>query len=214
MARTRIKICGVRDLETALVACECGADAIGLVFVKSSPRFVEPAAAWSIVDVLPPFVASVGLFVNPTTNQFTTAREACPFDFAQLHGEENEPTVRACAPWVIKAVRYDPATIELELRKWSMVGDIHAMLVDGSAGGQGKALDWDGLARVSDACAHPLILAGGLTPENVGEAISIVRPYAVDVSSGVESAPGEKDPVLIDEFCRAVREADAALSRA
>lgn len=209
MARTRIKICGLRDADTALIAAECGADAIGLVFAPNSPRYVDPERAWEIASFLPPFVATVGLFVNPSPEQVDEVREQCPVDFVQLHGQESEPVVRDCGPMVIKAVRFDPATIEAELRRWSRFEEIEAILVDGSAGGEGVALDWRALADVQDACDHPIILAGGLTPENVGEAIRIVRPWAVDVSSGVERERGVKDPALIAAFCRAVREADA-----
>lgn len=208
MPRTRIKICGVRDADTALAAAECGADAIGLVFVKTSPRYVGPAAAWDIAAYLPPFVSSVGLFMNTKPDEIEKVRELCPFDLVQLHGQEPEPTVRALGSGVIKAVRFDAATIEADLMKWSRLTEVEAVLVDGSAGGEGEAFDWEALAKVTDSCAHPIILAGGLTPQNVGDAIRIVRPWAVDVSSGVEREKGVKDIELIAEFCEAVRLAD------
>ncbi len=211
MPRTRVKICGVRDEETALCAAECGADAIGMVFVKSSPRYIDPDRAWEIASFLPPFVSTVGLFVNVKAADIEAIRAVCPFDFSQLHGQESEPVVRECGPMVIKAVQFDPATIEGELRRWSRFSEVGAILIDGSAGGEGRALDWNALAAVQDASDHPLILAGGLTPENVGEAIRTVQPWGVDVSSGVERERGVKDPRLIAEFCRAVREADAGL---
>lgn len=214
MSRTRIKICGVRDVETALVAAECGADAIGLVFVKLSPRAVEPEQAWDIISYLPPFVASVGLFVNPKPEAVEAVREVCPFDHAQLHGQESEPTVRECGPRVIKAIRFDPATIEHELIRWNRFREVDAVLVDGGSGGEGVTLDWEALARAAEASEQPIILAGGLTPENVGEAIRIVRPWAVDVSTGVERERGVKDPSLIAEFCEAVRLADDELLEA
>lgn len=212
MERTRIKICGIRDPETALYAADCGADAIGLVFARHSPRFITPERAWEITSYLPPFVSSVGLFVNAKPQDVLAAREECPFDFVQLHGEESEQAVRECAPMVIKAIRFDPATIEAELHRWSQVAEIEAILIDGSAGGEGQTLDWQALAAVQQASDHPIILAGGLTPDNVGEAIRLIQPWAVDVSSGVESARGVKDPELIAEFCRAVRDADAAVA--
>lgn len=208
MSRTRVKICGVRDVETALVAAECGADALGFVFVKASPRHVTPDQAEEIAAYLPPFVQTVGLFVNPSAQQMEEAAEACLFDFVQLHGNEPEPFVRECGGRVIKAVRFDPATIEADLMKWSRFSEVDAVLVDGGSGGEGQSFDWGALARVQGACEHPVILAGGLTPQNVGEAIRAVRPWAVDVSSGVESAPGVKDPALISAFCDAVRRAD------
>lgn len=211
MPRTRVKICGIRDEEIALCAAECGADAIGLVFVKSSPRYIDPDRAWEIASFLPPFVSTVGLFVNVKAGDIEAIRAVCPFDFSQLHGQESEPVVRECGPMVIKAVQFDPATIEGELRRWSRFSEVGAILIDGSAGGEGRALDWTALAEVQDASDHPLILAGGLTPENVGEAIRTVQPWGVDVSSGVERERGVKDPRLIAEFCRAVREADAEM---
>jgi phosphoribosylanthranilate isomerase len=211
MARTRIKICGVRDEETAFAAADAGADAIGLVFYRQSPRYIEPEEAWQLVGMLPPFVASVGLFVNAALDAFMNIEETCPTDLSQLHGQEPEDLVRHCGPNVIKAVRFDPATIDAELKKWERVDEVDAILVDGSAGGQGTSFDWSKLAAAREQLAKPLILAGGLTPENVGEAIRIVQPFAVDVSSGVESSPGVKEPDLIEAFCRAVRRADSQL---
>lgn len=209
MSRTRVKICGVRDVETALCAAECGADAVGFVFVKSSPRSVTPDGAEEIAAYLPPFVQTVGLFVNPTAQAVEEAAEACLFDFVQLHGTEPEPFVKQCGGRVIKAVRFDASTIEGDLMKWSRLSEVDAILVDGGSGGEGQSFDWEALARVQDTSQQPIILAGGLTPGNVEEAIRIVRPWAVDVSSGVESAPGVKDPGLVAAFCEAVRRADS-----
>lgn len=212
MARTRIKVCGVRDVDTALAAAGSGADAIGFMFHPKSVRFVEPEDAAGIAVMLPPLVSTVAVFVNPTLDRFMDIEEACPTTHTQLHGEESEDLVRECAP-VIKAVRFDPATIATELKRWSAMPEIDAILVDGSAGGQGEAFDWAALAAVRDreGIDTPLIIAGGLTPANVGEAIRAVRPWGVDVSSGVESSPGRKDPALIEAFCRAAQRADAAL---
>ena len=213
MARspTRIKICGIRDEESAFAAADAGANAIGFVFYPQSPRFIEPVEAWEIVGMLPPFVASVGLFVNANIERFMLIEEECPTDLSQLHGQEQEDLVRQCGPNVIKAVRFDAATIQAELDRWNKVDEVDAILVDGSIGGQGTSFDWSALVAAKDRISKPLILAGGLTPENVGEAIRVVQPFAVDVSSGVESAPGVKDPDLIEAFCRAVRRADAEL---
>ncbi|MEO1129026.1 MAG: phosphoribosylanthranilate isomerase [Planctomycetota bacterium] len=211
-ARTRIKICGVRDAPSALAAVEAGADALGFVFVGASPRAIDPEEAYGIACFLPPMVTKVGLFVNPKPEGVFETGEIFPFDIVQLHGQEPEMRVRACrdvgAP-ILKAIKFEAATIEDELERWSLVDEIDGLLIDGSTGGTGETFDWHALAAVRDKSAHPLILAGGLTPENVGEAIDIVRPYAVDVSSGVESSPGQKDPQRIAAFCRAVRDADA-----
>jgi len=206
--RTRVKICGIRDAETARVAAEAGADAVGFVFAAGSPRTITPEEAWPIVQTLPPFVASVGLFVDASVDEYAEAEQACPTDFGQLHGSEPEKVVRACGPRLIRAVRFDAARIENDLRYWGGMDEVDAVLVDGSSGGKGEAFDWGALAAASGACPKPIVLAGGLTPENVGEAVRAVRPYAVDVSSGVESAPGVKDPGLIGAFCAAVRAAD------
>jgi phosphoribosylanthranilate isomerase len=211
MARTRIKICGVRDEESAFAAADAGADAIGLVFYPQSPRYIEPDEAWQLVGMLPPFVSSVGLFVNADIDRFMMIEEQCPTDMSQLHGHEPEDLVKQCGPNVIKAVRFDPTTIADDLERWDRIDEVDAILVDGSAGGQGTSFDWTKLAAARERLSKPLILAGGLNPENVGEAIRVVRPFAVDVSSGVESSPGVKDLDMIEAFCRAVRRADAEL---
>lgn len=210
MARTRIKICGIRDDGGVRASVEAGADAIGFVFVPESPRFIEPADAWALVSALPAFVTSVGLFKDASIESFCDVEEQCPTALSQFHGNEDDETVRSCGPGVIKAVRFSPETIEPEVRRWDAIDEVDAILVDGSEGGKGTALDWGALRRALDAArpAKPVILAGGLTPTNVGEAIRVVRPYAVDVSSGVESSPGVKDPALIEAFCAAVRRAD------
>jgi len=206
--RTRIKICGVTTPDAARAAADSGADAIGLVFVPGSPRVIDPAKAWDIVRTLPPFMASVGLFRNATVDQYIETEQRCPTDYGQLHGDEPEEVVQQCGPRVIKAIRFDGATIEQDLARWSAIEEVDAVMVDGGAGGEGVALDWEALARAGHASAKPLILAGGLTPQNVGDAVRIVRPFAVDVSSGVESSPGVKDLEKIEAFCAAVQEAD------
>ena len=208
MPRTRIKICGITDEEGLFAASDAGADAVGFVFHPKSRRFIEPEEAFELVGLLPPFVASVGLFVDAGVDRFSDMEELCPTDLSQLHGNESEQVVRDCGPKVIKAVKFDAATIEKELARWDKVDEVDAILVDGSAGGAGETFDWNALAKVKSATSKPIILAGGLTPANVAEAIRIVRPYGVDVSSGVESEPGQKDRTLIAAFCRAVRGAD------
>jgi phosphoribosylanthranilate isomerase len=211
--RTRIKICGIRDEEIALTAVECGTDALGFVFYDGSPRFVEPERAYEIACFLPPFVTKVALVVNPEPEALAELGRVFPFDVVQLHGTETVERVRACrettgAP-LMKAIRFDAATTREDLERWGAVDEIDALLVDGSSGGRGTAFDWEALAAVQEACPHPIVLAGGLTPETVGEAIRAVGPYAVDVSSGVERARGVKDAGLIAAFCEAVRAGDA-----
>lgn len=212
--RTRIKICGVRDEEIALSAVESGADALGFVFHEGSPRFIEPERAYEIACFLPPFVTRVALCVDPEPRALVALGKVFPYDVVQLHGSESVETVRACreacgAP-IMKAIRFDASRIRADLERWGVIEEIDALLVDGSSGGGGRSFDWPGLAAVQETCPHPIVLAGGLTPETVGEAIGVVMPYAVDVSSGVERGRGQKDARLIGAFCRAVREADAA----
>lgn len=212
MQRTRIKICGIRDIDAARAAADAGADAVGFVFHPASPRYIEPAEAFGLIGALPPFVSTVGLFVDASIERFCDVEEQCPTDLSQLHGSEDEDMVEECGPNIIKAVRFDPATIQKELARWDDSYDVAAILVDGSAGGEGLTIDWAALARVTAGRApglKPIILAGGLTPANVGEAIRLVRPWGVDVSSGVERERGVKDPALIAAFCAAVQRADA-----
>ncbi len=207
--RTRIKICGVRDPETAEVCADAGADAIGLMFVPSSPRAIEPAAGLEIMGALPLFVTPVGVVADLEVDAFCDLESECPAPVFQLHGREDEKTVRACGPGVVKAFKYDAATIDSQLKRWGAIDEVEAVLIDGSSGGEGKSFDWDALRSKLDAFPKRVILAGGLHSGNVAEAIRAVRPYAVDVSSGVESAPGVKDRDKIAAFCAAVREADA-----
>lgn len=208
MSRTRIKICGVRTEEALAAAAEAGADAVGFMFVRESPRFIDPEEAFALAGMLPPFLSSVAVFADPDPDEFADVEQVCPTAYVQLHGSEDAKLARAVGPDVIKALRFDPATIRRDLLAWDAVDEVAAILVDGSAGGSGVAFDWQALAPLVDDIHKPIILAGGLTPANVGEAIRAVRPYGVDVSSGVESRRGEKDAGLIAEFCRAVREAD------
>jgi phosphoribosylanthranilate isomerase len=208
MPRTRVKICGIRSQDMALAAADAGADAVGFVFVPSSARYIAPEEAWSIIGALPPLVSSVGVFVNASIETFSDIEELCPTTFSQLQGNEQERLVRECGPGVFKAIRFDAATIRADLERWDAIGEVDAILIDGSAGGEGTSFDWTQLRESMEGIAKPIILAGGLTPQNVGEAIRAVRPYAVDVSSGVEREKGVKDPALIEAFCRAVQEAD------
>lgn len=211
--RTRIKVCGIKDTESASVAAEAGADAIGFILVPKLPRTIEPEDAAAIMYALPPMVNSVGVVRNLSVDEFADLEQRCPCELMQLHGDEDDKTVAACGPGVIKAFRFDAESIGTELRRWCRLPEVSAILVDGSAGGAGESFEW---ARLADAMTalplpKPIIVAGGLGPDNVGDAIRACRPWAVDVSSGVESAPGVKDHGAIRAFCEAVREADAAI---
>ena len=208
MNRTRIKICGLREASHAKVAADAGADAIGLVFHRPSPRYVEPAAAAAIVDTLPPYVSAVGLFVDLPAAEVRAILAAVRLDLLQFQG--NEPP-DYCAqfgvPWV-RAVRMEPGTDLVEYAQ--RFSGARALLLDahvpGQPGGTGRSFDW---AVIPRSLPIPLILSGGLTPGNVGSAVREVRPWAVDVSSGVEAQRGVKDPQKIVEFIRSVRLEDA-----
>jgi phosphoribosylanthranilate isomerase len=223
MTRTRIKICGVRDLATARAAVDAGADAIGLVFVQASPRRVDVDTARAIVEALPPMVEPVGLFVDASSGEVARVAAATGVGTVQLHGREGPAYGTSLSHLrVIKAIAFDPGHVEKHLAAWrGSSGRLDAVLLDapqrgdanaGPSGGTGRSLDWTELADMQKtgrlAPSPPLILAGGLTPENVGVALGAVRPYAVDVSSGVESSRGVKDPQRIAAFCRAVQNAD------
>lgn len=208
MARTRIKVCGIRTHEAATAAADAGADAIGFIFVRSSPRYIKPESAFEIMSVLPPMVSTVGVVMNMSIDAFSDLEESCPTTYSQLHGSEDETLTRQCGPGVIRAIRFDAETIAAELQRWDALEEVDAILVDGSDGGEGQVFEWAKLAGAAAEISKPIFLAGGLTPENVGEAVRAVRPYGVDVSSGVEKERGVKDLALIAAFCEAVRRAD------
>ena len=220
--RTRIKICGIRDPQTARAAAAAGADAIGLVFVEGSPRWVSVEQAADIVAALPAFVAPVALFVDAPAAHVRSIAARLGIGTVQLHGQEPPDMAAALAPLrVLKALPFAPATFEAELARWRGAGA--GIVVDApprdhagppaGRGGTGRRLDWQRLATAwapdgPDGSRPRLVLAGGLTPANVPAAASLLRPGAVDVSSGVESRRGVKDARLIEAFCAAVAEAD------
>lgn len=231
MNRTRIKICGVRDAATAAAAAASGADAVGFVFVDGSPRRVTPEAARDAVAALPAFVQPVGLFVDTDAGMIRRVCGTAGIHTIQLQGNESPGFVRGLAPLrVIKAVHFGRETAAAHIAQWRDQG-LLGLLIDtpppvtstdsrpsshgGNAGGSGVPFDWrqlaDFLATPEGRGAPPLILAGGLTPTNVADAISLLRPYAVDVSSGVESSRGVKDLAKIRSFCDAVRAIDSRL---
>ena len=200
--RTRVKICGITNLEDALLAAEAGADALGFVFYRGSKRFVPPATAGEIVRALPPFVQTVGVFVNSPRREVETILETVGLGALQFHGEES---VDDCQGWPVPVVRAIRPRTANDLHTLPLQG-VDAWLVDAwsprGRGGTGELADW-GLAGELARRAR-VILAGGLTPHNVAEAVRRVRPYAVDVSSGVERAPGRKDPEKVKAFVEAV----------
>ncbi len=205
MNRVRVKICGITRPADGVIAAHAGADAIGLVFYKQSQRAVSIENAILIIRELPPFIARVGLFVNNSVSEIHSVLSNVNLDMLQFHGDE-EP--EACGqfgkPW-LKAIRMKPGVNLPELAEKfdNCAGLLLDSCVPGKAGGTGQTFDW---GIVSPGLKRPVILAGGLNADNVQEAIRKVRPYAVDVSSGVESAPGIKDAIKVTDFIRQVRE--------
>lgn len=200
----KVKICGITSVADALLAAEAGADAIGLVFYPHSPRFVEAGAAREIVRALPPFVSPVGVFVNEAPATVEELCTAAGIRIVQLHGSEEPEYVEQLPEYrVIKAIRVGRAEDLLAARQYRVSAVLLDSKVEGLWGGSGRSFDWT-LARQLNA---RIILAGGLAPDNVAQAIRLVKPYAVDVSTGVEAAPGRKDPALVRAFVAAVRTA-------
>ena len=202
-SRTRVKICGITRVEDALSAVDAGADAIGLVFYTQSPRCVSIAQAQAIIAAMPPFVSVVGLFVNATTAEIQSTLTQVHLDIVQFHGDE---TPEQCAqinfPYY-KAIRVKPDT---NLLQYAIdFKGANALLLDTFSeqdyGGTGHVFDWN---LIPKNLTKPVILAGGLVPENVANAIKQVQPYAVDVSGGVELSKGIKDAAKIVAFMRAV----------
>lgn len=210
--RTRVKICGLREPAHARAAAEAGADAIGLVFYPPSPRFVTADAAARVAAVLPPFVAAVGLFVDASEAEVRRVLAAVPLDLLQFQGEEPPDFCARFGKPYVRAVRMGQGTDLLEYaRRFSsakaLLLDAHSP--DGKPGGTGLTFDW---SAIPAGLPIPVILSGGLDATNVGRAVREVRPWAVDVSSGVESSRGVKDPAKIVEFIRSVRREDAGQS--
>ncbi|MEI7657619.1 MAG: N-(5'-phosphoribosyl)anthranilate isomerase [Phycisphaerae bacterium] len=205
MARTRIKICGIRDDDALLAAAEAGADAVGFVFDAASPRYVDPDTAFALMSALPPFMASVAVVRDPDIDAFVEIEETCPTTYIQLHGADHDKIVKALGPDLFKVVASDSPTFASDLERWERSEDVLAIFIEC----QGSPVDWEGLARHTDHVAKPLILGGALTVASVAEAIRAVRPYAVDAAACVESSPGEIDAARIEAFCAAVRAADA-----
>ena len=202
---TEIKICGITNTEDAIFAAECGADAVGFIFYTKSPRHVAPETAKEIIKELPDDITTVGVFVNHHAQEVTGIVDLCGLDLVQLHGNESPAYCRQFpASQVIKAFALR-AEDDLEKLKGYPV---KAILVDADDpvhyGGTGEKADWNLAAKVMET--HPLILAGGLSMANIREAIELVSPHAVDINSGVEISPGEKDHQKIKAIIELVRQ--------
>ncbi len=219
--RTRIKICGLTRTEDLQVAIAAGADAIGLVFYLKSPRSVSPETASRLIAAIPPFVTSVGLFVNATQQEVETIIKQAPVGMLQFHGDESIEQCCAIARAVnrpfMRAIRVGTEMIGADLLKYELdyraasplfAGLLLDAFVEGYGGG-GKVFDW---SLIPKELAPRVVLSGGLSVQNATEAVLQVQPHAVDVSSGVELSKGIKDPAKICSFIGAVRQADASLS--
>jgi phosphoribosylanthranilate isomerase len=201
----RVKVCGITNLEDALLAAELGADALGFIFYPPSPRKIAPEEADAIIGQLPPFVSTVGVFVDEDADLVREAAARLGLDWVQLHGQESPEYCRTLGRRVIKGFRIQDENSLPGLAAYR--GAAQALLLDtykkGQTGGTGETFDW----RLANE-ARPygsIILAGGLTPYNVAQAIATAQPRAVDVASGVEVAPGKKDPEKLRKFFAAIR---------
>jgi len=200
----KVKICGITNTEDALAAVDAGADALGFMFFAPSPRCVTRKTASAIIRALPALVAKVGVFVNPTDEEVRQAIAECGLDTLQFHGEEPPEFCRQFGLKVLKAFRVQsPETLGL-LPNYSDTAWLLDSFVAGTRGGTGNTFNWD-IAAQAVKLGGRVILAGGLTPENVAEAVRKVRPYGLDVSSGVESAPGRKDAARVRAFIVAAK---------
>jgi phosphoribosylanthranilate isomerase len=209
MHRTRIKICGITRPADALAAAEAGADAVGLFLHGKSKRLIDLGRAREIMHALPPFVTAVGLFCDAEPRFMADTARSLGLAAIQLHGQEMPEKAAELAPLpVIKAIPVNSKLGE-ELSRWKKT-NLLGLLLDSAVGGSGQVNDWDAIASIDRTGLPPLIVAGGLTPANVGEVVRRLRPWAVDVSTGVESRPGEKSAELIAQFIAAVRSAEAA----
>lgn len=208
---TRIKICGLTREADVEAAVEAGADAIGFVFYAKSPRAVTPERAGALARLLPPFVMPVGLFVNATDAELQAGFDALPNMLVQFHGDEAPADCDRIQRPYLRAARMAPGADLVDFA--ARFSNAQAILLDAHVdgyGGGGKVFDW---SLIPPSVSSHLVLSGGLNAANVGDGIARVRPWAVDVSSGVEVSKGIKSADLIHEFCAAVRRADAELSR-
>ena len=200
----KVKFCGITRLEDAETAAALGADAVGFVFYEKSPRYIGPAAAAEIIRRLPPFVCKVGLFVNSEKHKVESVVRETGIDLVQYHGDESPVQCESGSkPWM-KAIRVSPEMdVQAEAARYARASAIFLDAHDPTAyGGTGQCFDWRVIPR---KLPRPVILAGGLTPENVGKAIRIAVPYGVDVSGGIESSKGIKDPVKMERFITEAR---------
>jgi len=199
----KVKICGMTQLKDALFAVEQGVDAVGFIFYKKSPRAVTMKTVREIITKLPPLVDTVGVFVNESAERLNKIADYCGLDLVQLHGEESPALCRKIHRRVIKAFRVKDLQSIKQLEKFPVSGFLLDTFSDDLHGGTGKTFDWN-LALPAKKMG-PVILAGGLTPRNILQAVRQVRPYGVDVCSGVEKSPGIKDLEKVRAFLKNIR---------
>jgi phosphoribosylanthranilate isomerase len=202
--QTKVKICGITSVADALAAAGAGADMIGLMFYEGSPRHITLEQAAEIARALPPFVLRVGVFVNPDEELVTRAIAECGLNLLQFHGDEPPEFCTQFGVMSMKALRVRDAESLKPLEDYHTDAFLLDAYSKSGLGGTGEKFNWD-LAVAAQKLGKPIFLAGGLTPENVADAVRQVQPFAVDVSSGVESAPGKKDPAKMRAFVEAVR---------
>lgn len=214
--RTRIKMCGTTRAGDAQAAVHAGVDALGFIFVKTSPRYISPQQAADIIAGLPPFISRVGVFVNSSLADIQRIVDQSGLTQVQLHGDESSQLCLDVKTWskscsVCKAFRIGEGSPPLNLRKYSRVVDsvLFDTFTKGTEGGTGKCFNWELIDSLQ--CDKPIILAGGLNPDNVTAALQKVAPYAIDINSGIEEAPGKKDHAKLYELVRQVRAVDAGL---
>ncbi|MBV1879353.1 MAG: phosphoribosylanthranilate isomerase [Pseudomonadales bacterium] len=204
--RTRIKICGITNIDDANAAIDAGVDALGFVMYAKSPRYITVEAAMELVEKIPPFVTTVALFVNESSEFVNRVLDQVSFDLCQFHGDESDQYCRQFKKPFLKAIR-----VKKDMSLQQVVDEYpssHGVLLDtyvpGNYGGTGESIDWQALPTLR----NKVVLAGGLEPNNVAAAISLVNPYGIDVSSGVEAQQGRKDINKIRDFVNAVAAAD------
>ena len=210
---TRIKICGITNLDDGLEAIAAGVDALGFVFVPNTPRYITPSQAKLVIKQLPPFITNVGLFVDSETDEIEDIVNHCKLDAVQLHGNESPEMCSQISlqTKVIKSfhVKKELQVLRNEIENYRVDAYLLDTFIKGKAGGTGQTFDW----RIAEGLSQRIILAGGLTPDNIGTAIAQLQPYGVDVSSGVEKSPGKKDTNKIYSFVRQVRKANLIIEK-
>ena len=200
----KVKICGITNVADGIAAAEAGADMIGLMFYEGSPRNISLAQAAEIARALPPFVLKVGVFVNPEPEFVLSAIGTCGLNLLQFHGDETSEFCTQFSLMSVKALRVQNADSLATLEKYATDAFLLDAYSKSGLGGTGEKFNWD-IAVAAQKFGKPIFLAGGLKPENVADAVRQVQPFAVDVSSGVESAPGKKDAAKVKAFIQAAK---------